>query len=119
MPIFLLYSLSAFGAALVSVLRPLPPHPSGDGLLRALRAGAVGGLFLLAFGTGCANARTVAAAQPVGVYFGKAGATVFFDRAQTAVPTGLKLENDNGAVARMLKLKSEIKLSTKLNLIID
>ena len=66
-PIFLLYSLSAFGAALVSVLRPLPPHPSADGLLRALRAGAVGGLFLLAFGTGCDNARTVAGAFAMNV----------------------------------------------------
>ena len=87
LPLFLLYSISAFAASAVCLLRPLPP-PAAAGvhaasapqlafvgvvqltdpattvtnLLRWLRAGGIAGLFLLAFGTGCDNARTFAGA---------------------------------------------------------
>jgi hypothetical protein len=88
LPLFLLYSASAFAAAALILLRPMPPpaaagtHASSSprllclgevrlgadpgataaGLLRGLRVGGIAGLFLLAFGTGCDNARTFAGA---------------------------------------------------------
>jgi hypothetical protein len=75
LPVFMAYSLSAFAATVAAVLRPLPlPLDAGDSsqLYKPLRAGAVAGLALLAFGTGCDNARTFAggfaANVPTGVF---------------------------------------------------
>lgn len=67
LPVFMLYSLSGFVASVFCLLRPLPPIPdSPDGCtvagLQAMRPCAILGLFLLAFGTGCDNARTFAGA---------------------------------------------------------
>ena len=54
-----LYTVSAFTAAIASLLW-VPRVPEATLAVRALRVGAIAGLFLLAFGTGCDNARTVA-----------------------------------------------------------
>ena len=77
LPLCLLYAGSAFAACAVVLLRPLPlpAAPGGvsdgglsntgtaaTGLLRGLRLGGSAGLLLLAFGTGCDNARTFAGA---------------------------------------------------------
>lgn len=87
LPLFLLYSVSAFAASAVILLRPLPPPVAAGiyasssprllwlgnvdisdpgktaaAMIRGLRVGGVAGLFLLAFGTGCDNARTLAGA---------------------------------------------------------
>lgn len=68
---FLMYTVSAFTAAVMSFVW-VPSVPEASCCLRALRIGAVLGLFLLAFGTGCDNARTVAglfsASIPHGVF---------------------------------------------------
>ncbi len=68
---FLLYAVSAFTAAIASLLW-VPRVPQATLAVRALRVGAIAGLFLLALGTGCDNARTVAglfaANVPSGVF---------------------------------------------------
>lgn len=69
--VFLLYTMSAFTAAIASLLW-VPRVPEATLAVRALRVGAIAGLFLLAFGTGCDNARTMAglfaANVPSGVF---------------------------------------------------
>ena len=74
LPVFVLYSLSGFLASVFCLLRPLPMPEAGLGADRwsvagvaAMRPCAIVGLFLLAFGTGCDNARIVAGAFAMNV----------------------------------------------------
>ena len=76
LPAFFLYSASAFAATVAALARPLPLPRGGDLhallLVRAVRAGAVAGLVLLATGTGLDNVRNFAghfaASVPDGVF---------------------------------------------------
>lgn len=65
--LFGLYSASGFTAAAAALLRPLPLISPGSPAAALLRAGGVAGLFLLGFGTGLDNARTLAGAFPASV----------------------------------------------------